>query len=54
MSEKRANESVFQDRSAASQGGLGACPQQAKKGRSPPAPQGFFWDIGTNIHACVY
>ena len=35
------------------QGGLGACPQQAKKGRSPPAPQELFWDIASNVHACM-
>ena len=34
-------------------GGLGACPQQAKKGRSPPAPQELFWDIDINVHACM-
>ncbi len=35
------------------QGGLGACPQQAKKGRSPPAPQELFWERGTHLHTCI-
>lgn len=34
-------------------GGLGACPQQVKKGRSPLLRRSFFEEFGTKLHACM-
>ena len=36
-----------------STGGLGACHQQAKKGRSPWVLQELFWDSDIRVHACM-
>ena len=34
-------------------GGLGACPQQVKKGRSPLLRRSFFGEFGTKLHTCM-
>ena len=53
MSKSLANEmSVWEQRSC-SQGGLGACPQQVKKGLLPVLRRSFFEDIDINVHACM-
>ena len=43
MSQKRAVERASWGGEASSKGVWGRSPQQAKKGRSPPAPQELFW-----------
>ncbi len=53
MSKSLANEmSVWEQRSC-SQGGLGACPQQVKKGPLPVLRRSFFEDIDINVHTCM-
>jgi hypothetical protein len=34
-------------------GGLGACPQQVKKGRSPLLGTSFFKECGATLHTCI-
>ena len=53
MSKNLANEmSVWEQRSY-SLGGLGACPQQVKKGLMPVLRRSFFEDIDINVHTCM-
>ena len=48
-----ANEMRVMGQRSCPTGGLGACPQQVKKGRSPLLRRSFFEEFGTKLHACM-
>lgn len=48
-----ANEMSVMGQRSCPTGGLGACPQQVKKGRSPLLRRSFFEEFGTKLHACM-
>ena len=53
MSRKIANELSVVGQRSCPQGGLGACPQQVKKGPRPGLRRSFFGDIDINVHTCL-
>ena len=48
-----ANEMSVMGQLSCPKGGLGACPQQVKKGRSPLLRRSFFGEFGTKLHTCT-
>ena len=50
---RTANEMSVMGQRSCPTGGLGACPQQVKKGRSPLLRRSFFEEFGTKLHTCT-
>lgn len=50
---KIANEMSVMGQRSCPTGGLGACPQQVKKGRRPLLRRSFFEEFGTKLHTCT-